>query len=216
MQIYTLYSVLMFCQNSILLTSSQNHSLKNMVYTKTRNSFLLKLLYSIINQYNHMITIHKTTIDDIESIRELLHKSWIETYIPIGISREAIDTIFTVGSFYPKYVTFLSKDTSIAYIARDEIGTIIGLISAFSGEKGIKVFSLYVDSEFQGQGIGKRLMNIVIDLYKDTDIYVATLEKNISAQGFYIGLGFIPTGTVYPIEFDPGRISNDREYKLSR
>lgn len=59
------------------------------------------------------------------------------------------------------------------------------------GEK-TKVSEFFVDPFFQGEGIGTKILNNVIDKSKEVFLYV--LDKNERAIRFYVKMGFKYTG----------------------
>lgn len=59
------------------------------------------------------------------------------------------------------------------------------------GEK-TKVSEFFVDPFFQGEGIGTRILNTVIEKSKEVFLYV--LDKNEKAIRFYVKMGFKYTG----------------------
>lgn len=59
------------------------------------------------------------------------------------------------------------------------------------------VANLAVASEYQGQGVGKALMQAALEHFRGNDMRYArieTLEQNVKAQKFYPGLGFKEVG----------------------
>lgn len=74
--------------------------------------------------------------------------------------------------------------------------------------KGL-LWGVYVDPEWRGHELGKRLTQAVIDharLYVDT-LHATVMAANVSARNLYLGLGF----TVYGFEKDALRIG-DQSY----
>ena len=61
----------------------------------------------------------------------------------------------------------------------------------YIGEK-TKVSEFFVDPFFQGEGIGTRILNTVIEKSKEVFLYV--LDKNERAIRFYVKMGFKYTG----------------------
>lgn len=59
-----------------------------------------------------------------------------------------------------------------------------------------EVYSLYVLPEFQGQGIGKQILELAMeDLEQDT-IYILAASNNVHARNFYESMGFAWNGQV--------------------
>ena len=83
------------------------------------------------------------------------------------------------------------------YFGKDEILKNIlvyddGLIKGFIEMKEREICKIYVDTFFQSKGIGKELMEYVINDYDANNLWA--LEKNEKAISFYIKLGFKLTG----------------------
>ena len=83
------------------------------------------------------------------------------------------------------------------YFGKDEILKNIlvyddGLIKGFIEMDGTEICKLYVDTFFQGKGIGKELLEYAIDEYKANNLWA--LEKNERAISFYKKHGFNLTG----------------------
>lgn len=71
------------------------------------------------------------------------------------------------------------------------IGT-VGLVKLSSDNAALK--KMFVNQNFRNLKLGKKLLNKVIDVSKDThitDIYLGTIDKFISAQHFYRNNGFL-------------------------
>ena len=83
------------------------------------------------------------------------------------------------------------------YFGKDEILKNIlvyddGLIKGFIQMKEKEICKIYVDTFFQSKGIGKELMEYVINDYDANNLWA--LEKNEKAISFYIKHGFKLTG----------------------
>lgn len=67
-----------------------------------------------------------------------------------------------------------------------------GLIKGFIQMNKTEICKIYVDSFFQSEGIGKELIEFVIDEYQANHLWA--LEKNMKAISFYKKHGFNLTG----------------------
>lgn len=70
------------------------------------------------------------------------------------------------------------------FVYEDKEG-IKGFISIINNEF---IGALFVDVDFQGQGIGKELINYAVDKYKNLDL--AVYKENKKSVDFYINRGF--------------------------
>ena len=112
-------------------------------------------------------------------------------------SEEYIDFLkrTDLGSQYPKERFFeriskLVKTVSISLVARNEYGTIVGVLFGLTDfSYWLYVTDLGVDRTYTGQGIGRQLMRTAHEIAggeKDIAVY---LIANENAVGFYEKLG---------------------------
>ena len=100
-----------------------------------------------------------------------------------------------LGSQYPKErfenrIEKLVKNVSISLVARNESGTIVGVLFGLTDfAYWLYVTDLGIDRAYTGQGIGRRLMKTAHEIAggeKDIAVY---LIANENAVGFYEKLG---------------------------
>ncbi len=100
-----------------------------------------------------------------------------------------------LGSQYPKErfadrIAKLVKNVSISLIARNENGTVVGVLFGLTDfAYWLYITDLGVDRAYTGQGIGRQLMKTAHEIAggeKDIAVY---LIANESAVGFYEKLG---------------------------
>ena len=112
-------------------------------------------------------------------------------------SEEYIDFLkrTDLGSQYPKErfverITKLVKTVSISLVARNEYGTVVGVLFGLTDfSYWLYVTDLGVDRAYTGQGIGRQLMKTAHEIAggeKDIAVY---LIANENAVGFYEKLG---------------------------
>ena len=112
-------------------------------------------------------------------------------------SKEYIDFLkrTDLGSQYPKErfhdrIAKLVKNVSISLIARNENGTVVGVLFGLTDfSYWLYVTDLGVDRAYTGQGIGRQLMKTAHEIAggeKDIAVY---LIANENAVGFYEKLG---------------------------
>jgi len=141
--------------------------------------------------------------DDLHEIFSLVNKV-IEEHVFPALSNEGRKTIRNT----------LNKDTSdilnkeLYQALKVEIGsTIVGYIA---WRHGHHIAQLYVDSEYQGKGVGTLLINEVI---KRASSPCLKVRASLNAVPFYMKIGFIPKGNeseINGIKFLP------MEYKICR
>lgn len=100
-----------------------------------------------------------------------------------------------LGSQYPRErfesrISKLTQNVSISLVARNKNGLVVGVLFGLTDfAYWLYVTDLGVDRDYEGQGIGRRLMKTAHDLAggeKDIAVYLIANEK---AVGFYEKLG---------------------------
>jgi ribosomal protein S18 acetylase RimI-like enzyme len=84
---------------------------------------------------------------------------------------------------------FLREDFSDPSFRGIEIGgNLVGMIQIFETKSEIRVRNIYIDPDFQGQGIGHAIFSDLQERRKQISLEV--LEINARARKFYENLGF--------------------------
>jgi ribosomal protein S18 acetylase RimI-like enzyme len=108
------------------------------------------------------------------------------------------------GYFTDKMLKNVDKYNGIIYIAENEcqiVGFIAGVMRGQSKEellesvpsKAGRIIELFIDEQFRGKGIGKRLMEKMEDYFRQygSDVSkVEVFEPNVKAHNFYRKLGY--------------------------
>lgn len=125
---------------------------------------------------------------DISRIAEILIFTKRTTYRPIFKN----DNVSFNEMQVLKEIEKLSQPSALdnIYVYDDEIVKATVKIEDI-GEK-TKVSEFFVDPFFQGEGIGTKILNTVIEKSKEVFLYV--LDKNERAIRFYVKMGFKYTG----------------------
>ncbi len=131
------------------------------------------------------LNIRKATKKDLSRIAEIYVFNNRMNYWPIFKDDE-----FSFGEL--QVVTMVDN-----YFGKDEILKSIlvyddGLIKGFIQINGTEICKIYVDTFFQGKGVGKELIEYVIYKYHSNNLWA--LEKNERAISFYKKHGFKLTG----------------------
>ena len=135
--------------------------------------------------------------DDLDAIAEVFLACWKESYSEILAAsvRDAMN-LEEAKKLWAKSFS----DTSLrTFLVCD--GDLVAAIFRYGSSKDEAetghLFSLYVDPDFSGRGIGRAIMEQVISLAKSDLFSKVTLwvfEKNQPARSLYEKFGFTPTG----------------------
>ena len=130
---------------------------------------------------------------DLASIRRIIWQSWISTYssfIPENDLRSYFDTHYTDASL----LSMFGDPLTHGFVAEMD-DQIAGYVRLFFNrdEKRLYVPSLYFLPEFQGQGMGKRLLEAAEGYAKEKhldELWIGVMVKNRQALVFYRKVGF--------------------------
>lgn len=139
------------------------------------------------------LKIDKAEITDLPIIREIAEITWPYNYKNM-ISAEQIDYMLKL-MYSDKSLLEQLQINHIFLIAR-EADKPVGFASYelnFKGFKQTRLHKIYVLPQYQGKGVGKKLMQTVISLAIDSKNHQIslTVNKNNTAVSFYKTQGFI-------------------------
>jgi GNAT superfamily N-acetyltransferase len=139
-----------------------------------------------------MLTIKKATITDIPIIRELTYQVWPATYLPI-VGKQQLD--YMLDLFYsPEELGRQMEMSNHRFILCFDDLEPVAFASYSEIETGIfKLHKLYILPVTQGKGIGRYLIQFILDELKTEKANLLRLNVNRfnkSAIGFYTKLGF--------------------------
>ncbi|PAE13933.1 hypothetical protein CHI02_02190 [Niallia circulans] len=135
-----------------------------------------------------MITVRDMNRSDVDSIREIAAVTWKKTYseiIPEEIQAKVLNDAYSDGEMDKR----LNSSLTLVAESKDEI---IGY-AFFSGDlykKDIYLESLYIHPNFQGQGIGRQLLNIGVNKFSNPWTLSLTVYKGNPNISFYEKEGF--------------------------
>lgn len=157
-----------------------------------------------------MILLRKGKEEDIPSIQHIANKTWPEAYISI-ISEEQID--YMLKKMYNKGELLSQFQQGYSFLMAEQDGKDLGFAVfsiADSASRIFKLHKLYVLPETHGQGVGKLLINEVVNLARRAG--GVSLELNVNrdnkATAFYERAGFNIKETV-DLDIGNGFLMND-------
>jgi diamine N-acetyltransferase len=147
--------------------------------------------------------------EDCINLAALSIEVWLGTYAVDGINKAS--SKFVLSTFTEKYFTDLLLNKNFRLLLEIEGPylrgyTLLNLQSFYqSEENGFEIDKLYVQEQFQGRGIGRKLLSEVERQFGNK-FWLHSWVHNKSIN-FYKKLGFIDIGR-YDFEFDSEIIEN--------
>lgn len=132
--------------------------------------------------------LRKASNMDISRIAEILIFTKRTTYRPIFKN----DNVSFNEMQVLKEIEKLSQPSALDNIYVYDDGIIKATVKIEDVGEKTKVSEFFVDPFFQGEGIGTKILNNVIEKSKEVFLYV--LDKNERAIRFYVKMGFKYTG----------------------
>lgn len=144
------------------------------------------------------ITIQNATPNDLPRLFEIsaiVHAVNYTELIPDSRKKDFFKRYERTEDNRERYVTFTRKKlTSSAYklfTAKQENSRIVGYISGeVIDNKAFEIRSLFVDPQYQGLGVGTKLMHKMVHELGDKGAYLFVIEGNQGAINLYKKLGF--------------------------
>lgn len=157
------------------------------------------------------------TKDQLHIVRDLAYKIWPNTY---GATHTQEELDYMLNKFYAIHVLEQQIDNGHVFILAKEEGTYVGFVAyeINSENSGLtKIHKLYVLPETQGKGIGKQLVDFVLNTSKknkDNGLFL-NVNKFNKAQDFYHKYGFNITKDII-IDIGEGYVMDDyvMEFRL--
>ncbi|MCY3898865.1 MAG: N-acetyltransferase [Caldilineaceae bacterium] len=138
-----------------------------------------------------MITIQPAQVEEVQEIKQVLSKTWVDTYnsfLPV----EVINKITSLWHS-PEGLAVEIEDERVCFsVAKDEHGAILGLATAGRPtDEVVYIARLYVLPGHQRQGIGARLMDACVAAFPETEtLRLEVEEQNEKGLSFYRKQGF--------------------------
>lgn len=132
---------------------------------------------------------------DIAQLADLLTRVWQASYRHI-FPADVLDKI-EPEKWLPGLTSAL-QNPAINYYVATEQEKVIGMLCFGTGRDPqfgkTEIYVLNVDPNFQGKGIGKRLMDIALKECQGETIYLHVITENRTARAFYERIGFVESG----------------------
>jgi ribosomal protein S18 acetylase RimI-like enzyme len=159
-------------------------------------------------------------VADAEALGRSHYASWVESYSPL-LPAEFWGT-FRVEQRIEGWRRLLVEPPAgsrlvVALVDGDVVGHAMagmarnGVGDAYPAVRDRELYSVYLLAEHQGAGLGRRLVDSVLDAHEPAQLWV--FENNATAIRFYERLGFVPDGARHG--FGPN-LGNQAEIRMVR
>ena len=142
-----------------------------------------------------MFTIERAKVEEVDPIKQVLSETWVATYGD-HLSRSTIEHVTTYWHDPGLLRSQIEKPGDYFAVAKDD-GKIIGLINiVVLSRDELYLPRLYVRPEYQGRGVGTRLLNAALASYPDAMVIrLAVEQQNAKGHSFWRSQEFVDTGT---------------------
>ena len=167
-------------------------------------------------------TIRPAELSDVAALSELAKRTWSDAFgDSVGPEEEALELEETRSERYFVKVlrerTILVAELNGALVGYVQFGDVdISEVEIRPGDRELD--RIYVETELQGRGLGRRLMNAALrhpPLANASRIYLQVWERNKRAMRLYEDLGFRTVGTT-TFTIGSGEVAEDLIMLLDR
>lgn len=139
-----------------------------------------------------MTTVFQATVEDIETIQKIAHKTWPVTYGEI-LSKAQLD--YMLEKMYSEATLRDNLNKGHHFILAKENSVCLGFASfehRYLNEKCTRLHKIYLLPEAHGKGLGKMLLERIVALAKENHSVTISLNVNRfnKAHTFYKRMGF--------------------------
>lgn len=132
-------------------------------------------------------TIRPGSVDDAAALAELGRAVVPATYGPI----DAAEAERTLTTWWSEEALAESLGRLPHWVAEDPTGRLVGVANLGTRDGRQVMWKLYVHPDQQGSGLGRALLDRVVDENGDQTLWLSYLDGNANAAGFYAAQGFV-------------------------
>ena len=142
------------------------------------------------------VLVRRATEADVDAVMSVGHRTWPPTYGPIAGDDYVAMGLAKWWSAEANLTAIRAGRMTVAEVDDD----IVGVASAGPHEGRLVLWKLYVLPEHQGQGVGARLLEAVVEGARGVypELRLAYIDGNTTARDFYSHKGFVE------VEREPG------------
>ncbi len=153
----------------------------------------------------------EATTEDAASIRHIQTETFLDTYpnAGLGITRDDIkaktDQWNTEGD--QRIIRLMTTLGAKTWVAKEGDNT-VGFIGIMKTDDSAKIDALHVLPEFQGQGVGKALLQTALEYLDGVKVSMEVVKYNARAIKFYENFGFKVRGDAIdnPLTLPNGKV----------
>jgi ribosomal protein S18 acetylase RimI-like enzyme len=153
------------------------------------------------------VTVRPVREDDWQSYRDLRLKALESDPLAFGSTLER-EQAFAPEIWKGRIAHGLRTLTSACWVAVNSNGHFVGMIVAADLDGTVHLFSMWVDPEFRGAGIGGQLLDTALAWIQATHpgraVSLEVNPRQVTAVRLYESRGFRTTGKSSPLEHTPG------------
>lgn len=144
-----------------------------------------------------MFFIRKANQNDASDIAHIHFKSWHATYADL-LPKAYRDRENNLAQKVEMWEKIIPSPNVYTWVAHDAENNSVGFISYFTKDHECEITTLYILPQYQGLGLGSKLMNSVIDDISQYDrcsaLSLWVLKTNLPAINFYEKFDFKSNG----------------------
>jgi GNAT superfamily N-acetyltransferase len=133
------------------------------------------------------VTIRPGTVADAAAVAELGRVVVPATYAPIS----AAEAARTLETWWTEEALGGSLGTLPHWVAEEPTGRIVGVANLGSRAERRVMWKLYVHPDHQGTGLGRGLLERVVEEAGDEPLWLSYVDGNARAASFYAARGFV-------------------------
>ena len=156
--------------------------------------------YKLKRHYRKQMKIRKVSIQDIENLKEIAKRTFVETYSSVNSEENMTEYLENKFSIEELKTELNDKNSEFYFSEFDE--KIIGYLKINTGQSqteikdknALEIERIYVQKEFYGKRVGQNLYEKAIKLAKEKNaeyVWLSVWEQNPRAIRFYEKNGFV-------------------------
>jgi GNAT superfamily N-acetyltransferase len=161
------------------------------------------------------ISLRRLSESDVEAYRALRLSALATDPLAFGSTLE-LESSYDRDRWADRVRRGATSANEAAWIAETGTGEMVGLIGAFSQGDSFHLFGMWVRPDHRGGGIGRRLLERLLDwistAHPSSPVLLSVNPMQVAAVRLYLAHGFRPTGVVEPLGHTPGAVVHEMRW----